>query len=231
MRQQAAAPPFRSIDWIRAGAICSLRMGIGLVGPWRRGKNLSYHPVEKALYAEYSEHIKTSLAKMTGTVLPSAPMDIALYQPDMPPNTGTLLRLGACMGCPVHVIEPCGFPFSQRALRRYAMDYGDQVQLRRHDDWIAFERWRTGAAKRLVLLTTKATLSYGHFSYQTDDVLMVGRESAGVPEDVHAAADARVRIPMIPAVRSLNVAISLAMVLGEALRQTGEFPNDQETQS
>lgn len=152
-------------------------------------------------------------------------MDIALYQPDQPPNTGTLLRLGACMQVPVHVIEPCGFPFSRRALQRYAMDYADLVDLRHHVDWNAFENWRMKAGRRLVLLTTKTEQDYGAFAFRDDDILLVGSESSGVPDNVHEKADARVTIPMSPEVRSLNVAVAMSMVLGEGLRQTNSWPN------
>jgi len=151
-------------------------------------------------------------------------MDIALYQPDQPQNTGTLLRLGACMDCPVHVIEPCGFPFSARALKRSAMDYADFVTLNHHIDWPAFEDWRKQRGRRLVLLTTKADCAYTDFTFAPDDILMVGSESSGVPGEVHAAADARVTIPMVAEARSINVAVSMAMVLGEALRQTNGWP-------
>jgi len=151
-------------------------------------------------------------------------MDIALYQPDQPPNTGTLLRLGACMDVPVHVIEPCGFPFSRRALRRYAMDYADLVTLHHHLDWDAFEAWRHANKRRLILLTTASQTPYHLFEFCSDDILLVGSESKGAPENVHTAADARVNVPMMPTVRSLNVAVSMAMVLGEALRQNDGWP-------
>lgn len=153
-------------------------------------------------------------------------MEIALYQPDQPPNTGTLLRLGACLRVPVHIIEPCGFPFSKRALQRYAMDYADLVDMRHHVDWAAFDKWRRNNARRLVLLTTKASNSYCEFAYAENDILLVGSESSGVPETVHNIVDARLNIPMSPEVRSLNVAVSAAMVVGEALRQTGGWPKE-----
>lgn len=152
-------------------------------------------------------------------------MDIALYQPDQPPNTGTLLRLGACMRTPVHVIEPCGFPFSRRALQRYAMDYADLVELHHHLDWEAFLTWCKDNGRRVILLSTKAAHAYCDFEFQPDDVLLVGSESTGVPESVHNIADERITVPMSPDVRSLNVAVSMAMVLGEALRQTGSWPS------
>ena len=151
-------------------------------------------------------------------------MDIALYQPDQPPNTGTLLRLGACLQVPVHIIEPCGFPFSKRALRRYAMDYADLVDMHHHMDWDTFEEWRHKNSRRLVLLTTKASNSYCDFAFEKNDILLVGSESSGVPDAVHNTVNARVNIPMSVEVRSLNVAVSAAMVVGEALRQTGSWP-------
>ena len=150
-------------------------------------------------------------------------MDIALFEPDQPQNTGTMLRLGACMGTAVHIIEPCGFPFSVKALRRAAMDYVDHVVIHHHLDWDAFSNWCADHDRRLVLLTTKSSARYTDFAFEDDDILLVGRESAGVPESVAKAADARVRIPMTKEARSLNVAISMGMVLGEAIRQTGHM--------
>jgi tRNA (cytidine/uridine-2'-O-)-methyltransferase len=148
-------------------------------------------------------------------------MRIALYQPDIPPNTGTVLRLCACLGIEAHIIEPAGFPTSDRAFRRAGMDYLDAVALVRHASWRNFEAWRRRKRHRLVLFTTSASLSYLDYGFATDDVLLFGRESAGVPEQVHAAADARLVIPMRPALRSLNVAMAAAMAAGEALRQIG----------
>ncbi len=149
-------------------------------------------------------------------------MRLALYQPDIPQNTGTLLRLAACMAVPVDVIEPCGFVFHDRGFRRALLDYLDHVDLTRHVSWEAFLAARP--AGRLVLLTTQAATAYTRFAYRPDDTLLLGRESAGVPHAVHAAAGARVVIPMVAGVRSLNVAVAGAMALGEALRQTGRFP-------
>jgi tRNA (cytidine/uridine-2'-O-)-methyltransferase len=149
-------------------------------------------------------------------------MHLALYQPDMPPNLGTLCRLAACLGIPLHLIEPCGFPFSDRDFRRAALDYLAGTHLIRHSSWDRFTIDRPSV--RLILLTTKAALVYTDFGFRPDDMLLVGRESAGVPEVVHRAADARLRVPMRPAFRSLNVAIAAAMVLGEALRQCRLFP-------
>jgi tRNA (cytidine/uridine-2'-O-)-methyltransferase len=148
-------------------------------------------------------------------------MRIALYQPDIPQNTGTILRLCACLGIEAHVIQPAGFPTSDRAFRRAGMDYLDAVALVRHTSWRAFEAWRREQGHRLVLLTTGATLSYLDYRYGAEDVLLFGRESAGVPAEVHEAADARLLIPMRPGLRSLNVAVAVAMAAGEALRQIG----------
>jgi tRNA (cytidine/uridine-2'-O-)-methyltransferase len=148
-------------------------------------------------------------------------MQIALFQPDILPNTGTILRLCACLDVTAHIIEPAGFPISDRTFRRAGMDYLDQVSLMRHDSWIRFEEWRSKASYRLVLFTTKGATSYLDFRYMPSDILLFGRESAGVPEAVAAAADATVKIPIKPSLRSLNVAIAAAMAVGEALRQTG----------
>ncbi len=147
-------------------------------------------------------------------------MRIALYQPDIPQNTGTVLRLCACLGIEAHIIEPAGFPTSDRAFRRAGMDYLDAVTITRHASWLDFESWRRSEHCRLVLFTTAATSSYLDFRFQADDVLLFGRESAGVAQEVHAAADAQLVIPMRPGLRSLNVALAAAMAAGEALRQT-----------
>ncbi|MFA6279425.1 MAG: tRNA (cytidine(34)-2'-O)-methyltransferase [Bdellovibrionales bacterium] len=148
----------------------------------------------------------------------STSLRLALYQPDMPTNTGSMLRLGACLGVGLDIIEPCGFIWDDKRLRRVAMDYIDHINYERHRDWGTFLAAK--GARRLVLLTTKAAVPYTDFAFKPDDVLMVGRESAGVPEDIHNAVDARVTIPMEEGLRSLNVALAAAMVLGEALRQT-----------
>jgi tRNA (cytidine/uridine-2'-O-)-methyltransferase len=148
-------------------------------------------------------------------------MQIALYQPDIPQNTGTILRLCACLGVTAHIIEPAGFPVSDRHFRRAGMDYLDQVAIIRHDSWSKFEQWRKSADCRLILFTTKATCCYLDYSYGKADILLFGRESAGVPDGVAAAADARLVIPIREGLRSLNVAMAAAMALGEALRQTG----------
>jgi tRNA (cytidine/uridine-2'-O-)-methyltransferase len=148
-------------------------------------------------------------------------MHLALYQPDIPQNTGTVLRLCACFGLPAHIIEPAGFPVTDRAFRRAGMDYLDAVSITRHASWADFEAWRRLGPRRLVLFTTAASMPYLDYGFRADDVLLFGRESAGVPEEVHAAADARLRIPMRQGMRSLNVAIAAALAAGEALRQTG----------
>jgi tRNA (cytidine/uridine-2'-O-)-methyltransferase len=149
-------------------------------------------------------------------------MQIALFQPDIPQNTGTILRLCACLDVTAHIIEPAGFPVSDRHFRRAGMDYLDQVTILRHDSWSKFEQWRRDGGFRLVLFTTKAVgSSYLDYRYGETDILLFGRESAGVPDDVAAAADARLLIPIQPGLRSLNVAMAAAMALGEALRQVG----------
>lgn len=148
-------------------------------------------------------------------------MQIALFQPDIPQNTGTILRLCACLGVAAHIIEPAGFPVTDRHFRRAGMDYLDQVSITRHDSWSKFQQWRNEAACRLVLFTTKGAGSYLDFNYRGDDVLLFGRESAGVTDEVASAANARLLIPIRPGMRSLNVAMAAAMAVGEALRQTG----------
>jgi tRNA (cytidine/uridine-2'-O-)-methyltransferase len=148
-------------------------------------------------------------------------MRIALFEPDIPQNTGTILRLAACLGLEVHLIEPAGFPVSDRAFRRAGMDYLDQVALTRHPSWSDFDRWHRAAGLRLVLLTTKATRAYLDHRFEARDILVFGRESAGVPDHVQEAADVRLRIPMRAGMRSLNVAMTCAMAVGEALRQVG----------
>jgi tRNA (cytidine/uridine-2'-O-)-methyltransferase len=147
-------------------------------------------------------------------------MQIALFQPDIPQNTGTILRLCACLDVAAHIIEPAGFPVSDRHFRRAGMDYLDQVTIMRHDSWSEFERWRSDKGYRLILFTTKVVRSYLDYRYSPTDVLLFGRESAGVPDAVATAADARLAIPIKPGLRSLNVAMAAAMALSEALRQT-----------
>jgi tRNA (cytidine/uridine-2'-O-)-methyltransferase len=150
-------------------------------------------------------------------------MRIALFQPDIPQNTGTILRLCACLGVEAHIIEPAGFPVSDRAFRRAGMDYLDQVMILRHEGWQSFDQWRRQEDLRLVLFTTQAATPYTGHAFSPRDILLFGRESSGVPDDVHKAADARLLIPLQPGMRSLNVAVSLAMAVGEAMRQTGGF--------
>jgi tRNA (cytidine/uridine-2'-O-)-methyltransferase len=149
-------------------------------------------------------------------------MHLALYQPDIAQNTGTILRLAACLGIDAHIIEPAGFPASDRAFRRAGMDYLDQVTLRRHASWEAFEQWRRAEGLTLTLFTTRATACYLDHRYG-NEVLLFGRESSGVPDAVHAAADVRLAIPMRPGLRSLNVAMACAMAVGEAMRQAGRL--------
>lgn len=149
-------------------------------------------------------------------------MQLALYQPDIPPNTGTILRMAACLNVAVNIIEPCGFPFGEKSFRRAGMDYIDQSMTIRHKSWELF--LESIGKSRIILLSTKAAQVYTDITYRPDDIILLGRESAGVPDDVHNRADERVIIPMTPDTRSLNVAISASMVLGEALRQTALFP-------
>ncbi len=151
-------------------------------------------------------------------------LKIALYQPDIPGNTGTILRFAACMGLSVEIIEPAGFILSDKNLRRAGMDYIAAVTMTRHVNFEQFEIWRRESGRRLVLASTKAAVPYADFDYRENDILLFGRESAGVPDQVHDGADARVLIPMADGQRSINVALSAAMITGEALRQTG-FPN------
>ncbi len=150
-------------------------------------------------------------------------MRIALYQPDIPQNAGTILRLAACLGVSVDIIGPTGFDMTERALKRAALDYLTRVELERHESFSAFEAVRRSCDSRLVLLTTHGDTPYTAFAFGPGDTLLLGRESAGVPESVHAGADVRVRIPMLAGLRSLNIAVAAAMVLGEALRQTDGF--------
>jgi tRNA (cytidine/uridine-2'-O-)-methyltransferase len=149
-------------------------------------------------------------------------MRIALFEPDIAANVGTIIRLGACMAVAVDIIEPCGFPFGDASLRRAGLDYLPRAAVTRHDSWRAFEQGRTG---RLILATTKAAQVYTRARYLADDTLLFGRESAGVTPEVAAAAAAAVRIPMAGNMRSLNVAVAAGMIVGEALRQTGMLPS------
>jgi tRNA (cytidine/uridine-2'-O-)-methyltransferase len=149
---------------------------------------------------------------------------LVLFQPDIPQNAGTMLRMAACLGVPVEIIEPAGFDVSDRNLRRAGLDYLGSVAINRHASWRAFEDWRRREGLRLVLATTKGSVPYASFAFAPDDAILLGRESAGVPDEVHAAADGRIVVPMCPGMRSLNVAVAGAMIVGEALRQTGGFP-------
>lgn len=148
-------------------------------------------------------------------------LHIALYQPDIPGNTGAILRLAACLGAAVHVVEPTGFDLSDRALKRAGMDYLEMATLHRHLNWETFDAWRKAENRRLVLMTTKASTPYTAHDFRDGDILLFGRESAGVPDAVHDAADIRLTIPMADGARSINLALSAAMVAGEAMRQLG----------
>ena len=154
-------------------------------------------------------------------------MRLALYQPDIPQNTGTLLRLGACLDLPIDIIEPCGFLFNEKAMRRAGMDYLEFSNYRRHDSWEAFLAYRQENPQeygRIVLLTTHGKQSFLDFKFQPNDIILMGRESAGVPENVHNMADAQLLIPMNPQARSINMAVSAAMAVTEGLRQINGFP-------
>jgi tRNA (cytidine/uridine-2'-O-)-methyltransferase len=151
-------------------------------------------------------------------------VNIALYQPDIAANVGAILRLGACLNVAVEIIEPCGFPFDMRLVRRVALDYIDHVEIRRHASWAAFVSARHEDAGRLILLSTKGAVRYDKFAFRPSDTLLLGRESAGVPPEVRAAAAQSVAVPLAANMRSLNVASACAMVLGEALRQTDSLP-------
>ncbi len=154
-------------------------------------------------------------------------MRLALFQPDIPQNTGTLLRLGACLDLPLDIIEPCGFIFNEKAMKRAGMDYLDLASYRRHNSWEDFLEYRTVHPEeygRIILLTTRASKPYTDFKFAPNDIILMGRESAGVPEAVHQLADARLLIPMNQNARSINVAVSAVMVIGEGLRQTNLFP-------
>jgi tRNA (cytidine/uridine-2'-O-)-methyltransferase len=152
-------------------------------------------------------------------------MRLALYQPDIPQNTGAIARLAACLGLAFDIIEPAGFPVSDRAFKRAGMDYLDHVIICRHTSFVAFENWRRDNGYRLVLATTKACCAHTSFAFARRDVLMLGRESSGVPEQVHEAADARIIVPMQPGLRSLNVGLAAAIIAAEAMRQIGAFPS------
>jgi len=150
-------------------------------------------------------------------------MRIALFQPDIPQNTGNMLRLGACLNVPVDIIEPCGFPLADRGLKRAGLDYLTIAAMKRHDSWETFLE-QLGPDARLILLTTTSASPYTDFNFSENDIILMGRESAGVPENVHDRADARLFIPMAEGARSLNVSSACAIVTGEALRQLSAFP-------
>ena len=149
-------------------------------------------------------------------------MRLALFQPDIPQNLGAAIRLAACLGVHLEVIEPCGFPLSAKELKRTAMDYSDKIVVERRRSWTEFANAPERREGRLVLFTTRGAIPYNDFAFQSGDTLLFGRESAGAPDEVHAAADARLYIPING--RSLNVTHTAAMALGEALRQTAGFP-------
>ncbi len=153
-------------------------------------------------------------------------MRLALYEPDIPQNAGTLMRMASCLGHAIDVVEPCGFLLGERRMRRAGLDYLEHARLQTYPSWLAYEQaWRAMRPQpRLILLTTKGACNYTAFRFRRDDIVMVGRESSGVPDAVHAAADARLRVPMTQGSRSLNVAVAAAIVIGEALRQTAGFP-------
>jgi tRNA (cytidine/uridine-2'-O-)-methyltransferase len=151
-------------------------------------------------------------------------LQLSLFEPDNPANVAAVLRLAACLAVPVLIVEPCGFVWDQRRLRRVGLDYLERVTLARLPSWPAFEARRREEGRRLVLLTTQADTRFDQVRYRPGDILLGGRESLGVPPAVHASADLRVRVPLAAGCRSLNLVTALAMVLGEALRQTGQFP-------
>jgi tRNA (cytidine/uridine-2'-O-)-methyltransferase len=151
-------------------------------------------------------------------------MRLALFQPDIPQNLGAALRLGACLGAAVDIVEPCGFPLSDSAARRAALDYAALAVVERHAGWAAFLAAQREADRRILLFTTRAAEPFQDFAYRADDVLLFGRESAGVPDEVHEAADERLFIPLAPGARSLNVVTAAALALGQALRATDGFP-------
>ncbi len=168
-----------------------------------------------------NSRVESVSADLIYIILEIEKLRLALYQPDIPQNTGTILRMSACLDVAVDIIEPAGFDVSDRNLRRSGLDYLDHVAIERHVSWQAFDTWRISKGHRLVLATVTGADAYTAFSFTPMDTILMGRESAGVPEAVHAAADARVLIPMRPGMRSLNIAVSAAMIVGEALRQTG----------
>ena len=150
-------------------------------------------------------------------------MRIALYQPDIPQNTGNIFRLGACLGVSVDIIEPTGFIFDDKKFKRSAMDYIDYIDYKRHIDWQHFYDWSQGKKYRLILMTTKAQQSFYEFEFHSSDILLFGRESAGVPDNIHRIVDHRLTIPMKKGLRSINLSSSVALVIGEGLRQTNSI--------
>lgn len=164
------------------------------------------------------------LTKHSLPVQGARPMRIALYQPEIAGNLGTILRTCACLNVAVDIIEPCGFPFSDRSLKRAGMDYFEHVQYTRHADWGAFRASVDSREARIILLSSKAHAPHYGFAYRKDDILLFGSEGSGVPRTIHDQCDGRITIPMKPGMRSLNLAVSAGMALGEALRQTGQFP-------
>ena len=150
-------------------------------------------------------------------------MRIALYQPDIPQNTGNIFRLGACLGVSVDIIEPTGFIFDDKKFKRSAMDYIDYIDYKRHIDWQHFYDWSQREKYRLILMTTKAQQSFYEFEFHSSDILLFGRESAGVPDNIHQIVSHRLTIPMKKGVRSINLSSSVALVLGEGLRQTNSI--------
>jgi tRNA (cytidine/uridine-2'-O-)-methyltransferase len=153
-------------------------------------------------------------------------VEIALYQPDIAGNVGTILRLAACFGVPCHIIEPCGFPFSDKALKRAGMDYAAQAQMQRHADWERFEQQAAANGQRIILMSSAASIPLPQVIFGANDIILMGSEGAGVPAAIHDRADLRIRIPMQPGFRSLNVAVAAGIALAEALRQTGQFPTE-----
>jgi tRNA (cytidine/uridine-2'-O-)-methyltransferase len=153
-------------------------------------------------------------------------VEIALYQPDIAGNVGTILRLAACFGVRCHIIEPCGFPFSDKALKRAGMDYAAQAQMQRHADWERFEQQAVTNGQRIILMSSAASIPLPQVIFGANDIILMGSEGAGVPAAIHDRADLRIRIPMQPGFRSLNVAVATGIALAEALRQTGQFPTE-----
>lgn len=190
----------------------------------------SYRVMSSAENTCYNlSHHHSAQLLISSTNLLFLTMRIALFEPDIPQNTGTILRLAACLGVAVDIIEPAGFAVSDRAFRRAGLDYLNFVDITRHQSFRHFhENLRKSGSNRLVVLSTKAEVSYIDFEFSTHDTLLLGRESSGLPQHVHDSADTRIIIPMRKNLRSINIAAATAMVTGEALRQTGQFPDAQE---